>query len=67
MEKNELLLRKIAKLESLYDQLQAEMKYINNLLVQVGFENGLTTLKEAALELLEKKNDKPESNEKDVS
>ena len=67
MEKNELLLRKIAKLESLYDQLQAEMKYINNLLVQVGFEDGLTTLKEAALELLEKKNDKPESNEKDAS
>lgn len=51
----DLLQRKIAKLESLYDQLQSEMNYLDNLLKDVGFEEGLKTLKEAALELKEKK------------
>lgn len=59
----DLLQRKIAKLESLYDQLQSEMNYLDNLLKDVGFEEGLKTLKEAALELKEKKknsdNNKP--------
>ncbi len=54
MKTNELL-KKIAKLESLCDQLQSEMNYIDQLLREVGFEEGLETLKEAALELLEKK------------
>ncbi len=52
---NKLLLKKVAKLESLYDQLQSEMKYIDSLLVEVGFEEGLKTLKEAAIELIENK------------
>ena len=56
MKTNELL-KKIAKLESLCDQLQSEMNYIDQLLREVGFEDGLETLKEAALELLEKKED----------
>lgn len=51
----ENLLQKIAKLESLCDQLQAEMDYLNKILREVGFEEGLKTLKSAALELLEKK------------
>ncbi len=55
--KPDLLLRKIAKLESLCDQLQSEMNYLDNLLKEVGFEDGLKTLKEAALELKEKKKD----------
>jgi len=50
----EKLLKKIAKLESMCDQLQAEMKYLDTLLVKVGFEEGLKTLKSAALELIEK-------------
>ncbi|MCH9614917.1 MAG: hypothetical protein SP1CHLAM54_01330 [Chlamydiia bacterium] len=54
MKTNELL-KKIAKLESIVDQLQSEMNYIDQLLREVGFEEGLETLKEAALELLEKK------------
>lgn len=49
------LLKKIAKLESLCDQLQSEMNYLNQLLIEVGFEEGLKTLKSAALELIEKK------------
>ena len=52
---NEELQKKIAKLESLYDQLQAEVHDLDDLLKKVGFEEGLKTLKEAALELLEKK------------
>lgn len=56
MKTNELL-KKIAKLESLCDQLQSEMNYIDSLLREVGFEEGLTTLKEAAIELIDKKKD----------
>ncbi len=51
----EKLQRKIAKLESLCDQLQSEMNYLNQLLIEVGFEEGLKTLKAAAIELIDKK------------
>ena len=54
MKTNELL-KKIAKLESLCDQLQSEMNYIDSLLREVGFEEGLETLKEAAIELIDKR------------
>jgi len=37
------------------DQLQAEMKYLDRLLIEVGFEEGLKTLKAAAIELIDKK------------
>lgn len=47
--------RKIAKLETLCDQLQAERTYLDHLLREIGFEDGLKTLKEAALEMLDKK------------
>ncbi len=53
MANEELLKKKIAKLESLCDQLQSEMNYLNQLLKDVGFEEGLKTLKEAAIELIE--------------
>lgn len=49
------LLKKIAKLESMCDQFQAEMRYLDQLLVEVGFEEGLKTLKAAAIELIDKK------------
>ena len=52
----DILLRKIAKLESLCDQMQSEMNYLDKLLVEVGFEEGLKTLKSAAIELIDKKN-----------
>lgn len=61
MKTNELL-KKIAKLESLYDQLQSEMNYIDKLLKEVGFEEGLETLKEAAIELIDKRKDDNEIN-----
>ena len=39
---------KIAKLEFLNDQLEAEIVYIDQLMVAVGFSKGLQTLKETA-------------------
>ena len=56
MDEKEQLLKKIAKLESICDQLQSEMNYLDQLLMNVGFEEGLKTLKAAALELIERKN-----------
>lgn len=47
------LKKRISELESMNDQLTAELRYLDNLLKEVGFEEGLTTLKFAAIELLE--------------
>jgi len=49
----EQLLRKMSELESMNDQLQAEIRYLDNILKDVGFEEGLKTLKVAAEELLD--------------
>ena len=55
MEKSteEHLKKRISELESINDQLAAELRYLDDLLKEVGFEDGLITLKYAALELLE--------------
>lgn len=42
----------IAILESRVDYLETELTYLNDLLVKVGFSEGISTLKETALELL---------------
>ncbi|GAB4193702.1 MAG: hypothetical protein Tsb0015_16560 [Simkaniaceae bacterium] len=47
--------KKLAKIESLYDQLLADVDNLNQLLIELGFEEGIITLREAAKELLEKK------------
>ena len=47
------LIRKIAALESTNDQLVAELNYLDQLTRSLGFAEGLKTLKEAALEMLE--------------
>jgi len=60
MEPNDPLLRKIGKLESLCDQLQSERNELDKLLREVGFEEGLKTLKEAAIELKVKQRNPPE-------
>ena len=49
----EKLTRRISELESINDQLIAELRYLDQLLKEVGFEEGLVTLKFAALELLD--------------
>lgn len=42
----------VAKLETHIDFLETEISYLNDLLVKVGFPEGIATLKETALELL---------------
>lgn len=44
--------KKIAALESLVDYLKTEISYLNEILVQCGFSEGISTLKQAAEEML---------------
>ena len=53
MGKEDDLKRRISELESINDQLSAELRYLDDLLKEIGFEEGLITLKSAALELLD--------------
>ncbi len=53
MQENEKLLKKVSELESLNDQLLAELKYLDGLLKKIGFVEGLKTLKFAALEMID--------------
>lgn len=60
------LRQKIARLEFIHDQSEAELKYIDNLLKSVGFPRGLASAKEVALELLEEtKQESQIENEKE--
>lgn len=43
----------IAKLVSKVDMLEAELIYLNKILIQAGFSEGISTLKETVEELLE--------------
>jgi len=56
MDKNlnnkEALVQTIAKLESQLDFLETELTYLNGLLFNVGFPEGIVTLKATAEELL---------------
>ena len=45
------LFKKIARLESIQDQLVTELQTLDIMLKSVGFENGLATMKAAATEL----------------
>ncbi|NNM44245.1 MAG: hypothetical protein HKM07_07885 [Chlamydiae bacterium] len=47
------LIKKISELESINDQLTTEIRYLDQLLRTIGFEQGLKTLKFAALEIIE--------------
>lgn len=55
------LLQKIARLESVHDQLESEIIYVDNLLKSVGFPLGIASAKEVALELLSELDQKEES------
>ena len=50
--KNQDLSKKLAKLETINDQLAAEITYLDQLSRSLGFAEGLKTLKSAALEML---------------
>ncbi len=49
----EKLLKRISELESLNDQLASELRFLDDLLRKVGFDQGLITLKSAAQELIQ--------------
>lgn len=51
--KEEKLLKRISELESINDQLVAEIRYLDELMKKIGFEKGLATLKFAARELID--------------
>ena len=53
--KNQDLIKKIARLESLNDQLMSEFEYLDTISKKLGFQEGLKTLKEAANEILDGK------------
>jgi hypothetical protein len=48
------LLKKIAVLESLNDQLSTEVNYVDHLMRLVGFSGGIATVKATAQEIIEK-------------
>ena len=45
----------IAILESRVDHLEAELSYLNKILIQCGFSEGIATLKESIIEMLQEK------------
>lgn len=45
--------KKLAKLESIHDQLVTELDYVNHLMKLVGFAEGIASLKSTAKELYE--------------
>ena len=51
--KEQALQKKIARLESVNDQLTAELHYLEKLTRSLGFAEGIKTLKAAALDMLE--------------
>lgn len=51
--KNNDLTKKLAKLETINDQLAAEISYLDQLARSLGFAEGIKTLKSAALEMIE--------------
>ncbi len=53
MTKNQLQ-KKIAYLESVNDQLSAEVSYVDHLMRALGFSNGLATVKATAQEIISK-------------
>jgi len=57
------LLKKIAYLESVNDQLSTEVSYVDNLMRLLGFSEGLATVKATAQEILEKGIDIDESEQ----
>ncbi|HAZ15667.1 MAG TPA: hypothetical protein DCY54_03420 [Parachlamydiales bacterium] len=56
----EEMLKRISELETINDQLLSEVHHLDRILRQIGFEEGLKTLKAAAHELMEDQGDPPE-------
>lgn len=54
------LLKRIAYLEFVNDQLQSELRYVDQLLRLIGFPEGLKTVREAAEEVIEERRESDE-------
>lgn len=52
MDNKKELISKIAHLESKVDMLEAELVYLNQILIESGFPEGIETLKSAVEEVL---------------
>lgn len=48
------MMKKIAELESINDQLMAEVSYVDQLMRMVGFAGGIATVKATAQEIIDK-------------
>ncbi len=59
MNEQDKLLKRVSELESLNDQLMAELRYLDGLLKKIGFAQGLKTLKFAALEMIDQDKNTP--------
>ena len=59
------LMQKIAKLETVNDQLLAEIQFLDDISRKLGFENGIKTLKKAAIELLQEQQNNKFKNDFD--
>lgn len=58
------LIKRIAQLESINDQLVAELQFLDTITKELGFQEGIKTLKAAAEELLEEQQ-REELNDED--
>lgn len=65
--KNKDLLKRIAKLETVNDQLAAELQFLESLTRTLGFAEGLKTLKEAAQEMIQTDRRKKVKSEDEAS
>lgn len=63
----QLLLKKLAELESINDQLQSELEYLDDLMRSVGFTDGLATVKATAQALYEHGEDGGLSDEENAA
>lgn len=54
------LIDKIARLETINDQLASEIRFLDKITRELGFSDGIKTLKSAAMELLEIEKQKEE-------
>jgi hypothetical protein len=56
---NKELMKRVAFLESKLDMLESELTYLNGMLVDCGFSEGIETLKETVEEMLSEESSEP--------
>jgi hypothetical protein len=61
-EESSLLRARVAALESKIDMLETEFQYLNQILIDCGFSNGIETLKMTVEEVISERLDLPSLN-----